>query len=49
MDKKPYYRLLGLTEGATAAQIKDAYEKKMHKLRFAAAATKKTAPKGSRL
>ena len=33
MDKKPYYRLLGLTEGATAAQIKDAYEKKMHKLR----------------
>ena len=33
MDRKPYYRLLGLTEGATAAQIKDAYEKKMHKLR----------------
>lgn len=33
MDKKPYYRMLGLNEGATAAQIKDAYEKKIHKLR----------------
>lgn len=33
MDKKPYYRMLGLGEGATEAQIKDAYEKKIHKLR----------------
>ena len=33
MDKRHYYRILGLSEGATAAQIKQAYSKQMTKLK----------------
>ena len=32
MDRNYYYRILGLSEGATPNQIKTAYEKRMAKL-----------------
>ena len=35
MDRNYYYRILGLTEGATTQQIKQAYEIRMEKLRSA--------------
>ncbi len=33
MDKRYYYRILGLSEGATAAQVKQAYSKQIAKLK----------------